>query len=118
MASPSEPRRPKARRKRARCASPSASRPRGWTRAIPSPPDRNAVVMIEHVHTVGDVEIELMAAVAPWQHVRPMGEDIVATELVLPAGKVLTPVDLGAIAASGHTRVHVRRRPRVAVLPT
>ena len=80
--------------------------------------DANAVVMIEHVQTIGENEIELMAAVAPWQHVRPMGEDIVATELVLPAGKILTPVDLGAIAASGHTRVLVRRRPRVAVLPT
>ena len=49
---------------------------------------------------VGDEdEIELMAPIAPWHHVRAMGEDIVATELVLPGGKTLTPVDLGAIAA-------------------
>ena len=39
----------------------------------------------------------------PWTHVRPMGEDIVATELVLPAGHILRPVDLGAVAASGHS---------------
>ena len=84
----------------------------------PLPPGANAVVMIEHIQTVGDDEIELMAPVAPWHHVRAMGEDIVATELVLPGGKTLTPVDLGAIAACGLTEVRVRRRPKVAVLPT
>jgi putative molybdopterin biosynthesis protein len=50
--------------------------------------------------------------------VRPIGEDIVATQLVLPAGHTLRPVDMGAIAACGHTTVRVARRPRVAVLPT
>jgi putative molybdopterin biosynthesis protein len=50
--------------------------------------------------------------------VRPMGEDMVATQLVLPAGHTLRPVDLGAIAASGHHQVQVARRPRVAILPT
>ena len=84
----------------------------------PLPPDANAVVMIEHVQQVGDDEIELMAPVAPWHHVRAMGEDIVATELVLPGGKTLTPVDLGAIAACGLTEVRVRRKPKIAVLPT
>jgi putative molybdopterin biosynthesis protein len=83
----------------------------------PLPPGMNAVIMVEHVQQHGD-EIEIMAPVAPWQHVRPMGEDIVATELVLPEGKRLTPVDLGATAASGRVRVQVRRRPRVAIFPT
>ena len=62
--------------------------------------------------------IRIRAAVAPWSHVRPLGEDIVATQLVLPAGHTLRPADLGAIAASGHTEVKVVRRPRVAILPT
>jgi len=87
----------------------------------PLPPYANAVIMIENIHTVGDGagdEIEIMAPVAPWQHVRSMGEDIVATELVLPEGRRLTPVDVGAVAASGCTHVDVRRRPRVAILPT
>src|SRR5262249_17053021 len=84
----------------------------------PLPPDSNAVVMIEHVQVVDGDTIELVAPVAPWQHVRAMGEDIVATELVLPAGRTLGPVDLGAIAACGPSEVRVRRRPKVAVLPT
>ena len=83
----------------------------------PLPADTNAVIMIENIQAYGD-EIEIMAPVAPWQHVRSMGEDIVATELVLPEGRLLSPVDLGAVAASGCTHVEVRRRPRVAIMPT
>jgi putative molybdopterin biosynthesis protein len=89
--------------------------------AMPSWAD--AVVPIEHVERIqgetGDLEaIRLRAGLAPWSHVRPMGEDMVATELVLPAGRVLQPVDLGAIAGSGHATVQVWRKPRVAVIPT
>jgi putative molybdopterin biosynthesis protein len=47
-----------------------------------------------------------------------MGEDMVATELVLPANHTLRPYDLGAIAGCGHTDVMVRRCPRVTLLPT
>src|SRR4051812_22727252 len=83
----------------------------------PLPAGMNAVIMVEHIHSYGH-EIEIMAPVAPWQHVRSMGEDIVATELVLPEGKKLSPVDLGAAAACGHPYLEVRRRPRVAIFPT
>ena len=62
--------------------------------------------------------IRIRAAVTPWSHVRTMGEDIVATQLVLPAGQTLRPVDLGAIAASGHATIFVTRKPRVAIIPT
>lgn len=64
------------------------------------------------------VKIRLRAALPPWSHVRAMGEDIVATQLVLPSGHVLRPVDLGAAAASGYDRLRVARQPRVAILPT
>jgi putative molybdopterin biosynthesis protein len=47
-----------------------------------------------------------------------MGEDMVATQLVLPAGHTLRPVDLGAIAGCGHHMVKVARKPQVAILPT
>ena len=82
----------------------------------PLPDWANAVVPIENVEPldfdqrpVDDLRhpdlIRLRAALTPWSHVRPMGEDIVATQLVLPAGQVLRPVDLGALAASGLTAV-------------
>lgn len=84
----------------------------------PLPAGMDAVIMAEHLQTLGDDLIEIMAAVAPWQHVRPLGEDIVATELILPENHCLRPVDLGVLAAAGHTDVAVRRRPRVAIIPT
>ena len=87
----------------------------------PLPPTTNAVIKIEDTHLVaaaaGDC-IEILAATPPWKYVRPMGEDMVASELVLPANHRLRPQDLGAIAGCGHTAVAVYRRPRVAILPT
>jgi len=97
---------------------PRASRPAlavNTGQALPSWAD--AVIMIEHAQPVS-AGIEIRAAVAPWQHVRPMGEDMVATELVLPANHRLRPVDLGAIAGSGHATVAVYRQPCVAIIPT
>jgi putative molybdopterin biosynthesis protein len=77
----------------------------------------DAVVMREHVHWADDAA-ELRAAVPPYQHVRTIGEDVSATELLLPEGHRLRPVDVAAAAAAGATELAVRRRPRVAVLPT
>ena len=88
----------------------------------PMPSGFDAVIMLEHLLEIdqetGQGTIEIMASVAPWQHVRPLGEDIVASELVLPENHVLRPVDLGACAAAGLAELEVRRRPRVAVIPT
>ncbi len=84
----------------------------------PLPDDTNAVIMVEHTQPVGEAGIEIRAPAVPWQHVRMMGEDMVATELVLPANHVLRPQDLGAVAGCGHADVVVRRQPRVAILPT
>ncbi len=83
----------------------------------PMPDGFDAVVMREHVHHQED-RAELRAAVAPYQHVRSIGEDVSATELLLPAGHRLRAVDLAAAAAAGATEVCVRRAPVVGVLPT
>ena len=91
----------------------------------PVPAWSDAVIPIEQVEPVGETRqgraleaIRLRASTPPWAHIRPMGEDMVASELVLPAGHLLRPVDLGAIAGCGHDRVRVSRMPRVAIVPT
>lgn len=95
----------------------------------PLPAWANAVIPIENVESLAEngqiaadlrrpASIRVRASVVPWSHVRPIGEDIVATQLVLPAGHTLGPYDLGAVAAAGHTTLRVARRPRVAILPT
>jgi putative molybdopterin biosynthesis protein len=89
----------------------------------------DAVIPIENVEPLDEhgrlavearapARIRIRASVAPWSHVRPMGEDIVATQLVLPSGHALRPVDLGAVAAAGHDSIQVARKPRVAIIPT
>ncbi|MBX7213871.1 MAG: molybdopterin biosynthesis protein [Thermoflexales bacterium] len=90
----------------------------------PIPAGFDAVIMIEHAQRLPasaahpDGAIEILAAAAPWQYIRPMGEDVVATELLLPANHRLRPQDLGALAAAGHAQVDVFRQPRVAIVPT
>ena len=78
----------------------------------------NAVIMIEKVHQVDGDAIEIFEAVAPWNHVRLVGEDVVATELLLPRSHRLRPYDLGALLAAGHITVRVKARPRVGIIPT
>ncbi len=78
----------------------------------------NAVIMIENVYPVAADEVAIHQAAAPWQHVRLVGEDIVATEPLLPRGHRIRPFDIGALLAAGHTTVAVAPRPRVAIIPT
>ena len=84
----------------------------------PVPPGYDAVIMVEVVHEVDEPTIEVQSPVPPYRHVRPLGEDIVATELLLPENHKLRPVDVGACAAAGLTRVSVRQPPKVALIPT
>jgi putative molybdopterin biosynthesis protein len=84
----------------------------------PLPPGYDAVVMREQVHWTSEGLAELRAAVPPYQHVRSIGEDISATELLLPEGHRLRPVDVAACAAAGVSELLVRRRPLAVIVPT
>jgi putative molybdopterin biosynthesis protein len=95
----------------------------------PLPDWSNAVVPIENIEPLdcdGNMSqnirnpdcIRIRESIAPWRNVRVMGEDIISTELVLPAGHILRPVDLGVVAASGHSTIVVAQRPKVAIIPT
>lgn len=94
-----------------------ADRVQAVNTGTPLPAWSNAVIMIENVQETPD-GIVISAPVAPWQHVRLMGEDMVATEMVLAAGHTIRPVDLGAIAGCGHASVDVHRKPHVVIIPT
>lgn len=84
----------------------------------PVPDEFDAVIMIEVVRRLGDSTIEIRAPVPPYNHVRPLGEDIVESELLLPQNHRLRPADLGACAAAGVTQIAVRPKPTVAIIPT
>jgi putative molybdopterin biosynthesis protein len=82
------------------------------------PPGTDAVIMVENVPDPEADPITVEAPVFPWHNVRRVGEDLVAGEMVLPEGVEITPWAQGAILAGGVTRVLVRRRPKVIIIPT
>lgn len=84
--------------------------------AIPS--SFNAVIMIENVNVVDDDTIEIIEPATPWQHIRPIGEDIVQEEMLFPQGHKLRPADLGILLASRLLTVPVVKKPVVTVIPT
>lgn len=84
----------------------------------PLPPNTNAVIMVEHVFEVEPGVLEIREPTAPWENVRTIGEDILKTEMILPANHQIRPVDLGALLSGGVKKIKVLRRPRVAILPT
>ena len=84
----------------------------------PVPNGFDAVIMVEVVREIDDSAIEIRSPVPPYNHIRPLGEDIVESELLLPQNHRLRPPDLGACAAAGATAINVRRQPSVAIIPT
>lgn len=82
------------------------------------PPGANAVVMIENVVILDNEHVQLEAAATPWQHVRNIGEDIVATEMLFPRNQVITPYCIAAMLAGSVTEVEVYAKPRILIIPT
>ncbi len=84
--------------------------------AMPGP--TNAVIMMEHLHLVDEKHIRIQSAVFPWQNVRRVGEDMVATELVFPRNQLITPYCIGALITAGVFYVNVWKKPVVFIQPT
>ncbi len=84
----------------------------------PLPEGRDAVVMIEDVVSQPDGSVRLYAPAAPWQHVRQIGEDICAGEMILPSYTKISPSAIGAMIAGGVLEVEVLKRPVVGIIPT
>ncbi len=84
----------------------------------PLPDGTDAVIMIENVNFLNQESFEIEAALVPWENVRRVGEDFVASEMILPAGHRITPYDQGALLAGGIHSLEVREKPRVFLIPT
>jgi putative molybdopterin biosynthesis protein len=82
------------------------------------PAGTNAVIMIENVNDVADDRVEIEAPAFPWQYVRKMGEDIVATELLFAQNHLITPYCIGALLSGGVFEVRVKQQPKVLIIPT
>ncbi|WP_026568156.1 molybdopterin biosynthesis protein [Bacillus sp. UNC41MFS5] len=84
--------------------------------AIPAP--FNAVIMIEHVDVIDEETIEIIEPATPWQHIRPIGEDVVQEEMLFPQGHILRPADLGVLLAGQQSVIPVAKKPVVTIIPT
>jgi len=82
------------------------------------PPDTDAVIMVENVNELDEEHVEIEAPAFPWQNVRRVGEDIVATELLFPQNHTVTPYCVGALLAGGVFSVAVKSKPSVLIIPT
>ena len=84
----------------------------------PVPEDCDAVIMVEDVVKNEDGTITIHDAAAPWQHIRQIGEDICAGEMILPSHMTVSPSGIGAMIAGGVLEVEVLRKPLVGIIPT
>lgn len=88
------------------------------TTGAPVPSGADAVVMVEETELLGD-QVEILAqGIKPGTNIRPVGQDIVQGQLVLPQGTVLGPPELGLLGTVGRSEVTVYGRPKVAVMST
>ena len=83
----------------------------------PIPKDKDAVIMIEEVTKI-EGGMKIYAAATPWQHIRQIGEDMSAGDMILPSYTEITPAAQGALLAGGVLKLEVIQKPQVAILPT
>jgi len=83
----------------------------------PLPEGCDCVVMVEDVIET-EQGVQLFGAATPWQHVRQIGEDIAAGDMVVASFMELSPSALGALLAAGVLEVPVIRKPLVGIIPT
>ena len=83
----------------------------------PLPDGADAIVPQELTSSDG-ATVAVEREIASGYHVRPPGEDIRAGELVVSAGALLGPAELGVLASMNIPRPSVVRRPRVAIAGT
>lgn len=83
---------------------------------IKSPFD--AVIMAEDVIGIDDNKVKIIKPVPGWQHVRSIGEDIVAGEMILESNHRIKPIDIGALLAGGILQIECYKKLDIGIIPT
>ena len=84
----------------------------------PIPEGCDAVIMVEDIVKNDDGSVTIHAAAAPWQHIRQIGEDICAGEMILPGHMEVSPSAIGAMIAGGVLEIDVIKKPVIGIIPT
>jgi len=79
----------------------------------------DAVIMAEDlIQMEGSDDVKIMESASSWQHIRPIGEDIVAGEMIITGRHKIRPIDIGVLFSGGITSIEVFSKPGIAVFPT
>ncbi len=84
----------------------------------PIPAEFDCVIMVEDLIRVDENKIKIYKSASSYQNIRPIGEDIVENQLILPSNHKIRPVDIGATMAGGINSLKVYKKPVVGVIPT
>ncbi|MCL2193703.1 MAG: molybdopterin biosynthesis protein [Treponema sp.] len=84
----------------------------------PIHPPYDAVIMAEDLQENDDLSLVIRQAAVGWQHIRPIGEDIVTGEMIIPGRHRIRPIDIGVLLSAGITSLEVLAKPSVAIFPT
>lgn len=78
----------------------------------------DAVIMAEDLIEGENDSVKILEAATPWQHIRPVGEDIVTGEMLLSSMHKIRPIDIGVLLSGGILKVEVVKQPNIAIFPT
>ena len=81
------------------------------------PAGADAVAMVEYSEVIGK-EVLVKRPVAPGENVMARGEDFSEGELILSPGRLLSPREVGVLAAVGKAEIPVFRQPVVGIIST
>ncbi len=84
----------------------------------PIPEKFDAVIMVEDIVRHDDGSVTIYTSAAPWQHIRQIGEDVCAGEMILPAFTSVSPAAIGAMIAGGVLEITVIAQPVIGIIPT
>jgi len=80
------------------------------------PKGADSVVMIEHTEAIDKTTIEVYRSVAPAQNILEKGEDFKKGAVLVPAGKLIRPQEIGLLAAFGIEKIAVYKKPVIGII--
>lgn len=80
--------------------------------------DKDAVIMIEDINVDENGDAKIIKATYPWENIRPVGEDIVMGEMIIPSKHKIRALDLGALINGGIDEIEVYKKPTIGIIPT
>jgi len=81
------------------------------------PNNFNAVVMIEDVNFI-NANAQVIKPAVPWQHIRSVGEDLVAQDMIVTCSNKIGPYEVASFLTAAVDTVSVVKKPVVAIIPT